>query len=205
MTQENAPPLERPSNIYPPSALYHIMNWDDDTEKEEFTMPPVHSKGKYITESDPKLRKWGRETFTGLGIYGTVLGSIFLGLGISYCLYFFDHPSDYCIVAVFLCGALIFYFFGAFGWAFSSIPKLVVYENGLALVYNRRKKEFYPWGDMDGFTLKKEFVFGTYMENIKIIMKGEEAITIHEHVPKFDEVVELVTLKLPELDTQESQ
>ena len=181
------------------------MDWNDDAEEEVIAPLPSQSKGMYITESDPRIMKGGKNALTGLGLWGTLLGSIFLGIGILYIINYINHPSDYCIVASFVGGAIVFYFFGAVGWTFSSSPKLVVYENGLALAYSRLREDYYSWEDMEGFRWKRDNLFGKDMNNIKVVMGGEEAITIHERVPKFDEVVELVALKLPELDAQESQ
>jgi hypothetical protein len=118
--------------------------------------------------------------FIGSGIFLVAIGSVLaLVLEVAWWLYI-----------AFFAGAVFLFFFGAmFVSVYMGVPRLQIYEGGVMLKPSRGRTVFHPWSDFSGY---KEKTLAE-MKVIELQPKGDgEPISIHQHVPRFEEVLGLV-------------
>ncbi len=161
---------------------------DPKSEKET-------ERGEFVTETSSETMKDIEANLRSASMIYLIPAILLLAIGLF--LWFWMGVAWWLYLAFFI-GAGFLFFIGIMVLTlFVSVPKLEVYEGGLLVKPPKGSSVFHPWKDFRGYTRNE--VYNMKVVELHLREGGEGAITIHEKVDRFDDVLELVDDNLEKL------
>lgn len=152
-------------------------------------------KGELVTESSAEIMEMlrGRFRIAAQLFIGSGILLLVIGLVLAFVL-----EVPWWLYIAFFAGAAFLFFFGAmFVSVYLGVPRLQVYQGGVMLKPPRGRTVFHPWSGFSNYKLKTM----AEMKVIELQPKGDgEPISIHQHVPRFDDVLKLVEDNLEQME-----
>ena len=145
-------------------------------------------RGEFVTETSSETMKAVEANLRSAAMIYLIPAILLTVIGLL--LWFWLDFEWWMYVGFFIVGGFLLFIGIMVLTLFVSVPKLEVYEKGLLVKPPKGSSVFHPWKAFKGYTRNE--IYNMKVIELHLREGGEGAITIHEKVDSFEDVLKLV-------------